>query len=252
MITTRPVQYRRMTSDEVLAELRLFYRDWGLTDADIRKHVRPEASLLTLARCDDDIDLADLISGHGLLLPDDGWFANLPPERTVGDFCQAVASLTEVPVIEPVTILGTPCETAGAFLTLRQMLADDGADVSDIGPSSDLKAAVVEHPDVFRRFRLATDGRLPLLSVWNPLAALGCAFLLGGAALLIGALWRSGVVWNNPLSVFGLTVLASGTWCYDQTFRRPIDTTRIAFGDRSMTTFRDLIHAALGRPARAA
>ena len=84
MITTRPVQYRRMTSDEVLAELRLFYRDWAFSEADIRKYVSPEASLLALARCDDEIDLADLISGHGLSLPDGEWSANLPPAHSIG------------------------------------------------------------------------------------------------------------------------------------------------------------------------
>lgn len=240
MTATRPVQYRRMTPDEVLAELRLICRNWGISEVDIEKYVRPESSLLELGKREPEADWGDLISHHGLSLPDDEWFAACRSIHTVEDFCEAVADLNEVPVIEPVTVLGTLCETAGAFLTLKRMLAEKGVDVSQLGPSSEVAPHLWERPEVFQWFRLATGRQFPpfhQLTHWSFLAML---------LSLLGA----GVLWLVKAEIGACALVAIGFLflliaVHAQPRFRP------TFDGGQVATFRDLIHVALGRPARA-
>lgn len=239
MTDTRPVTYRQMTPDEVLAELRLFCHNWDFTDADVAKYVRPEASLIELARYDPEADWGDLISHHGLSLPDDEWFAKLPPERTVGDLCEVVARLTEVPVIEPVSILGTRCETAGAFLTLKQMLADAGENVDELGPSSELKPYLWVRPEVFQRFRLATGRRLPPFDQMIPWSC----FAVLASLLCAGVAWLA----KAEVGACALTAVAVPFLLVSVHLRPRFAPT---FDGGRVTTFRDLIHAALGRTPR--
>jgi hypothetical protein len=240
VIDTRPVRYRQLTPDEVLAELRLYFRDWGVSDVELAKYVCPEASLLELAKREPEADWADLISHHGLSLPDDEWFATLKPEHTVRDFCEAVADLNEVPILEPATVLGTRCETAGAFRALKRMLADYGADVSELRPSSEVKPYLDARPDVFHRFRLATSGRLPPYSRQRPWP---CLVVLVSILAAIGAWWlkyETGIVVALAVgAVFGLIA-----FLYPPRYS-PTDS-----DGHQLTTFRDLIHAALARPRR--
>lgn len=231
MIGTRPVQYRQLTPDEVLAELKLFCRNWGVTDADLAKYLRPEALLLEMAeKVEPEADWGDLEHRFGSKLREEWWEA-WTPNHTVGELCENLATGTRVPVLEPVTILGTRCETAGTFLTLRRMLADAGADVSELGPSSEVKPYLDAWPTVFQRFRLATGGRLPVFGAVAPWSCLlGGLLVIAGVVLLCSAPWLLAV--GGVVTTFGLS--------------RP---TRYRLD--GMTTFRDLIHAALGRTPRA-
>ena len=236
MTDTRPVRYRQLTPDEVLAELRLFCQEWDFTDADLAKYVRPDASLLELAKREPEADWADLISRHGLSLPDDEWFATLKPSHTVGDFCEAVASLNEVRVIEPSTVLGTRCETAGAFLTLKRMLADNGADVSHLGPSSEVGPYLQERPEVFQWFRLATGRHFPPFHQLTHWSLLAMVLTLPGA----GVLWLV----KAEIGACALVVIALSFLLVAVHARPRFQPT---FDGGQVATFRDLIHVALGR-----
>ena len=235
---TRPVTYRRMTPDEVLAELRLFCRyEFGFNDARAEKAVRVDATLAELgAAMHHDEDLSDLELHFHLKLSRE-WWAQWTRDHTVGELCANLATGTLVPVLEAVSILGNRCETAGAFLTLKQMLADDGADVSELGPSSEVLPYLRAKPDVFRRFRLAVAGRLPVFGGIPPQSCLvGSLLVIAGAVLICvaGAQWLWLFASGAGMAAFGLS--------------RPTRYPCLAHG--RVTTFRDLICTALGRTPR--
>jgi hypothetical protein len=72
--------------------------------------------------------------------PDDAWRNLLEPatERTLHDLCEFLARGATRPSVDPVRIMGTSCLTAGAFLTIRWILRDAGADVVAVTPSTPL------------------------------------------------------------------------------------------------------------------
>lgn len=61
-----------------------------------------------------------------------------PRKRTVRDICEFVAKRSRVLRIPEPHVLGRPCRNAGAFLTLKKLLSDAGADTSNLAPSSPL------------------------------------------------------------------------------------------------------------------
>lgn len=232
MIATNPVRYRPMTADEVLTELRAFCQyEFGFDNSTVERVIRTDSTLGELvAALHHDEDLSDLEPYFQVKLSRE-WWAQWNPGHTVGEMCANLATGTLVPVIEPVTVLGTRCETAGAFLTLRQMLADAGADVRELAPSSEVLSYLRAQPDVFGRFRLATGGRL---LPFGPFASWSC--LVGGLLFVAGVV----LFWMTPwLLALGGVLIAFGL---SRPARYRLD---------GITTFRALIHAALGRPARA-
>lgn len=75
----------------------------------------------------------------------DEWLKVLTPgsQRTLADVCDfLVKKGARLPASEPIRIFGTECDSAGAFLTLRSLLAEEGINVSDLRPSSGLAAFV--------------------------------------------------------------------------------------------------------------
>ena len=58
--------------------------------------------------------------------------------RTLRELFEFVAQKAMRPSIEPVNIMGSTCFTAGAFLTIRSLLRDSGADVYSVAPSTPL------------------------------------------------------------------------------------------------------------------
>jgi hypothetical protein len=77
------------------------------------------------------------------------WKSVLASDSTLGELCRIVAERTTRPKILPAKLLGRECKTAGAFLTVRSMLRDAGADVGKIAPSTPLAEYTRRHPDVF-------------------------------------------------------------------------------------------------------
>jgi hypothetical protein len=77
------------------------------------------------------------------------WRAALKPAktRTLRDICELISRHARRRCIEPVCVLGCSCRKAGAFLAVRQILAESGLDVSELRPTSELK---------------------PFISRWNP------------------------------------------------------------------------------------
>jgi len=109
---------------------------------------------------------------------------------SVRGLCLALAQFVEVPVIEPVTVFGRPCPSAGAFLTVRALLARAGADVSDLRPSTPLLPYVWLWPGVFRwELPRMAPGRIPEVRFQNrrlTRRVLGAVVGFGGLVL---SLW---------------------------------------------------------------
>ena len=183
----------------------------------------------------------------GLEHSDSAWREVLEPSppRNLRDLCQFIASSANRPVIEPVTILRSACLPAGAFLAIRSILRDNGANVDGLRPSTPLG-------DYARRFgwvfvgpisRLAPNS-LPRVRVhvpWYNLATLILA--LGFLGLLIAPLaclflsLKGGAAAWMILTPFGLVV--SSLACMELVSRFP--PSRVEFG--SLRTFRDLATA---------
>jgi|SRR5579862_1437327 len=149
---------------------------------------------------------------------DEQWKSVLTPpgRRTLRDVCNQIASTASRAVIQPVTLLGKPCATAGAFLTVRYLLEQAGADAREISPSMPLKGYLRRYLPVFLGpVSRLSPGALPPVKIRTPMYDRGAIGLLL-SLLLIGAGWL--VDWRTQFSVLGsagviLGVLAAGL-CY--------------------------------------
>lgn len=174
---TGTLRTRTLTPEAVFREFALFCDD---------RHeigdLTPETTIGTLRW---QTTLADDLPGLGQHLAvelSDIWWKGWTNRHTVWDLCCDLAEQIEVPVIEPVKVLGRSCETAGAFLTLRHMLAAEGVDESRLAPSTPLGILAERHSTAFRRFRLAMAGRTPARVEGNR------TFVIGGSMMALGSL----------------------------------------------------------------
>lgn len=85
-------------------------------------------------------------------LTDDEWRKVLTPERkkTLGGVCELIARHATVPVIREEMYFGKPCRPASAFLAIRALLEEAGADVSEIAPSTLLIPYTKQFAGTFR------------------------------------------------------------------------------------------------------
>src|SRR5262249_61758956 len=96
------------------------------------------------------------------------WWEKVVEFGTVDGLCHALARVAQLPLIEPLTVLGRPCPAAGAFLLIRRMLAEAGADVSRLRPSTPLIPYIWLWPEVFRwQLPRLAPGRGPAFRVLN-------------------------------------------------------------------------------------
>ena len=82
---------------------------------------------------------------------DSEWRAVLQPadKRTLRDLCDFIAKGSLRPDIRPLRLLGTDCRPAGAFLAIRSILSDYGANVESLRPSTPLEDYTSHYPEVF-------------------------------------------------------------------------------------------------------
>ncbi|HEX8523676.1 MAG TPA: hypothetical protein VF669_15580 [Tepidisphaeraceae bacterium] len=82
-----------------------------------------------------------LNNAFALKLSRQEWDKVLKPfkKRTLSDLCDFITPLATRRYIEPVTILGSESRKAGAFLAVREILQNNGVDVSNLRPSSPLE-----------------------------------------------------------------------------------------------------------------
>jgi len=248
MTWDRPIRTRPITPEEVLEGLRdLFARASGLPRERAEEFVRNDTELLDLVAVDG-LNPITVEMYFGTEHLSEEWWQRVVEFGTVGGLCHALARFVEVPAIEPMIVMGRPCPAAGAFLVVRRILADAGADVSDVRPSTPLLPYLWLWPDVFRwRLPRLAPGRVPDVRFLNQrLTRRILGVVLGVAGLMFG-LWVSrGFPWlGGFIAALFVKVLV---W---DLLLTPIAARRrnwsVEFGD--LYDFRDLVTVILDRPA---
>jgi hypothetical protein len=180
---------------------------------------------------------------------EDEWETVLQPQKTLLELCEFIARRVVKEEIRPAQLLGTECMTAGAFLTVRSLLADVGEDVSRLRPSTPLEFYTRRHLDYLLAclLRLA-PGRLPLVKYdYHPLDYLcGILTLSGYAALLSSWVFEhtDGHVTSNWFAISGFLLIIIGRVSSNVTSSLPLR--RADFGE--LKTFGDLARCLAGEP----
>ena len=177
-------------------------------------------------------------------IPVSEWHAMQTSEPTLGDVCRLIESRATRPVIRPWKHIAGDCLPAGAFLTVRAMLVESGADPSHVKPSTPLFPYLTRGLDEFwDRITRLTPGCGPVLRLTRPerLISGGLVFLIL-LALPIGFLIGSCLAVAIGLTLFLLGLFAHGmasamlgTW---------------HFLGHDMRTFRDLSYRLAGQEPR--
>ncbi len=241
MTYDRPPAYVPATPEYVLAVIRDSHRQQCQYDPEAEPDV--ELTLeTTIAEWRYACDLLDwqqlgrALDGEWKLgRPDTEWYRVLEPakKRTLRELCEFVAQGAVRPTIEPVRILGSTCLTAGAFLAIRSLLRDAGADVDSVAPSTSLDQYTRRHPGVFLGpISWLAPNALPKVTMsmpWYDLSFSG--FLLGLLLAFAGS-------FISPLATAAGIVLALVSWVLDWIIADLLVPSRVAFGN--LRTFRDL------------
>ena len=165
METRYPVNYVPATPEYVLAVLLDRSRqEWG-AKAPIEP-VMLDSPVDTLwEACDfyngDDIYLSSM---EWFDLWGTNWFDTLFSGKldTVRDFCALIASRTTMPQVPLVSFCGKTCEPASVFLAVRSLLAEAGADVRELTPSTSLHEFTRHHTELFLgKIAMLGPGSLP-------------------------------------------------------------------------------------------
>ena len=187
------------------------------------------------------LDLADVFKDElGIEVTLELWRENSldGEDATFGDLCDFLAARVERAEVKPADILGRPCAAVGAFETILCLLADAGADVSNVAPSTLLAPYMRRWCDVFRVevAKLAPLPPLCGLSFWVVggalMALLGAMVIIPGMGMGYRWLWVPGIITAG----LGTVIACIG-------MKLPL--TRAEYRDRSLTlrTFGDLAKA---------
>jgi hypothetical protein len=232
--------YQPASPEYVLAVI----RDWHRQQCRFDPEAEPGVDLTfetTIAEWRDACDLLGweqlgrgLNAEWNLTHPDATWRSVLEPARfrTLRDLCQFIAEEAGQPCIHPARFFGTTCATAGAFLTIRTLLRDAGANMSGLSPSARLDEYARRHTAVFLGpiSRLAPNA-LPPVEIYTPLYDRCCGLVCLGLA--VGTI---GWFLSPFASVVGYVLAAAAygaVWIVAD-----LPPSRVKFG--SLRTFREL------------
>ncbi len=128
--------------------------------------------------------------------------------RTVSDLCEYISEHAEKQNIEPIRLLGQNCQTASIFRTLKQNLAEKGADTSDLKPSSEINPFFLKYGgmlfDEVNRIAPGTMSEFEFKA--NKLSRIGRNIMFVGFIAGIG-IWS---IWSFHWSLFLPIVLGIG------------------------------------------
>lgn len=167
---------------------------------------------------------------------DDEWREVLQPakKKRLRGVCELIARHATRPRVRPATIAGSTCDAAGAFLSIRSMLASAGIDIRGVAPSTPLVPYVRRHRDILDyEIRRLAPGALPFLQADTPVQDAGMMLAFWGAMrMFLG--WGLGLPWATLTGLVSFAVgIAIGAVPAGTLFR-----SRIEFGE--LTTFREL------------
>jgi hypothetical protein len=237
----RPPIYLPATPDYVLAVIRDSHRQQCQFDPEAESDVELTFRT-TIAEWRSSCDLLDwrqlgraIDSQWKLGRPDTSWHTVLEPAkvRTLRELCEFIAQGSVRPSIEPVIIMGATCLTAGAFLAIRSLLRDAGADVDSVAPSTPLDQYTRRHLAVFLGpISWLAPNALPEIKMSTPWYDLSCTgWVLGLLIATLGCL-------ISPLVTAAGVILALLSWAAVWMIARLLLPSSVTFG--SVQTFRDL------------
>ncbi len=124
------------------------------------------------------------------------WKRVLKPEkqRTLREVCEFIATRAIRPKIRPATLLGKECLPAGAFLTIRSILAQAGADPRRIAPSAPLEPYLNRHIiKLYMHIAKIAPGTFPEVNFESHplLRTMTLVVLLGVLTLIVGGMANS-------------------------------------------------------------
>jgi hypothetical protein len=239
-ITSRP-----MTSDEVFASLVDFQRDeLGIQLLGEATRETPVRELFNTFEAGTWADVAnglnrlfDLHVSHAY------WQPILLPKRKrmLGGLCDFIAERATVPIIQPVTVMGDSSLAAGAFLAVRRIFADAGADVSELRPSSLVSPYFRTSLDtVLPRLMRAAPGCIPIPRVEVPVhSAFGWGFAASWFIVMCGG-WLHCPPAARVMGGIGMAACSAAAWICG----RAVKPRAVHFG--TARTFADLARVIAG------
>ncbi len=212
------------TADDILSVMRDMHRQQCTHDPE----ANPDISLShdsTIAEWRDACDLlpwakvAEAMNSYwSVSIPMAAWRAVLEPpkERRLGGVCELLARHAQLPRVRPTMILGSRCAPGGAFLTIRSYLADAGADVSAVAPSTPLHEYTRRYAGVFLGpVSQLAPGALPLVKIRTPVYhAFIYGMLIAWVALVVALCAGSHTM--ALLAGLAITACFAGVWTIGQ------------------------------------
>jgi hypothetical protein len=167
---------------------------------------------------------------------DEQWRKALEPARTktLRGVCELIATEARQWRVRPARYFGSECLAAGVFLTIRSLLAEEGASVPNIKPSTSLAPYLRECPSVFI-FGLAriAPGILPQVKIQTPFYNRAVAVFLGSLLLACFCDFAGAYL----LTVLAVLLAGGGSAAIWYAAKR-VRPARVEFG--SLKTFADL------------
>ncbi len=184
--------------DYVLSVIRDFHRQQCEFDCA----ANPDATLTFDTTLDEWREACDLLPWRelgeglneiwGIAVSPTEWKAVLEPGQTkrLSDVCEFLAERVLRPEIRPADLLGRPCITAGAFLTIRSLLHRAGAEIDEIAPSTPLAPYTRRYARVFlTEISTLAPGALPPVKIFRSLYDLAVGCLPVGLVVLVAGCW---------------------------------------------------------------
>lgn len=176
------------------------------------------------------------------------WNAHFPSLRghTVGELCTYLAERVPRPVIRPWHGAGYACMPAGAFLTVRSLLAKRGANVEEIKPSTALEPYLRKHGEALHSDLCRLSPDLPFIHKDRRLLKPACWSFAGALCLTLLSWFISALSIKSAILV-GSNCLLWMVALVLLMFANVLPPRRVTLG--TMITFRDLAYALAGQPA---
>ena len=180
----------------------------------------------------------------GIVFESSKWHSLLEPatKKTLKELCEEISKYADKEIIKPVNILGKECLKGGVFLTIRSKLAEAGADVSALTPSSLIEDYMCSHWKAFYEMSSKLfPNKLPVMKFHNPLYWFSIyGLVLSFILLLLG--WLASVTNTELLScllvIVGIASLLFFYLLIGITAKRKPDS--VDFG--GLKTFRDMVN----------
>lgn len=232
----------RYTPDEVLAIFKANYLQQQQFDPEVELGENLNFST-TIAEwrniCDlqEPFKLSDYFNYFFELdFPQDKWLSILLPEKlkTLGDVCGFISENATKPLIRPVKLFGSDCQTAAIFKHLMNRFALKGIDTKKIKPSSPLEPFAKNNLGLLtvETNKISPFTLPPVEYKANIFYRVGTSLFVIGFLTMIASIWLSNLIWIIVL-LFSSGILL----CWIGSKFNP---TKASF--KGLDTFRDLIN----------